>query len=209
MRIMHSMERRLQDVERRLENKQRNGQIKEVKFDKEKKRWFVRMEDGEGEEKFLSDWRPWKSFSHGAITVSFPPRIGQRVTMHSPNGESEAGVVEPYHYNPDDPSPHDKEDEILIEVHDPKDKSNKDTKLRILATKDNANITLGESTWDLSKGQIDAKVDGQKVTVTKEKSSMSNDKGKVELAKSGQVTSINEAGAKAILMADGMLRLNV
>jgi len=208
MKQLLAMERRLQDLERRLENKQRNGKVSEVKFDKDKKRWFVKMEDGEGDETFRSDWLPWKSFSHGAISMSIPPKKGMRITVHSPNGEPEMGVAEPYHYNPDDPAPHDKEDEVVFEVRDPQNKNNPQTTLRLHFSKGKAKITLGDSTFDLTKDQVDASVDKQKMTVTKTKTSISNDKGKVELMQDGKIESRNNSGAKVILTKMGMLLLN-
>jgi len=227
MRPLFNWERRLQDLETRLANQQRFGSVTDVKFDKELKRWYVKMEDGEGEgHTFKSDWLPWRSFSHGAITVSMPPRKGQRVAYTALNGQPELAVVEPFHYGPDDPSPHDKEDEYVIEIHDPKNKSNKDTTLRIHKTKDNQTVTLGKSEVTIRKDIVDTIVDEQKVTVTPEVSVLSNPKGKVELAKSGHITSqnqkakseitpegkiesVNDAGSKVIQMANGMLRLNV
>lgn len=105
MRQIMQIERRMQDIERKLENKQRQGKVTEVKFDQDKKRWYAKMEEGSGDETLKTDWMPWKSFSHGAIKFSVPPRVGQRVTLNSPNGELEQGVLEPFHYGPDDPSP--------------------------------------------------------------------------------------------------------
>jgi hypothetical protein len=76
MRALHALERRLQDIERKFENKERMGQIVDVKF--ENHRWYVKLNDGDdlqpsgsqsnadpmkGEGTFKSDWQPWKSFS--------------------------------------------------------------------------------------------------------------------------------------------------
>lgn len=138
VRALLHMERRLQDLERKFENKERIGKIVDVKFDKEKKRWFVKMNDGEDEtpsgqssgqsggssnETFKSDWLPWQSFSHGSIKMSVPPKKGQHVLMRSPGGLPEMAVAEPYHYGPNTPSPHDKQDEIVKLIEDEEDEN--------------------------------------------------------------------------------------
>lgn len=147
MRALNHMERRLQDLERKFENKERMGKIVDVKF--ENQRWYVKINDGansepsgqseggggqgggggegggEGsEDTFKSDWLPWQSFSHGSIKMSVPPKKGQHALMRSPGGSPEMAVAEPYHYGPSNPSPHDKPDEMvkLIEDEDDDDK---------------------------------------------------------------------------------------
>jgi hypothetical protein len=123
------MERRLQDLERKFENKERYGHITDVKF--ENQRWYVKMNDGEdmtpsgqeskaagADDTFKSDWQPWQSFSHGTIKVSKPPKKGMPVVLRSSGGNAELSVVEPYHYGPDNPSPHGKEDEVVTLIED-------------------------------------------------------------------------------------------
>ena len=121
MRQLLALERRLQDLERMIQNQTRPGSVKEVKFDDEKKRWYVKMEQGSGDETFKSDWLPWRSFSHGSISESRPPRKGMKIAMTSPNGFAEMAFAEPYHYDPDNPSPHGKENEVVRLVETPED----------------------------------------------------------------------------------------
>lgn len=129
MRAVHSMERRLQDLERKFQNKERLGKIVDVKY--EKNRWYVKLNDGESQtpsgsegntdadkDTFKSDWLPWKSFSHGTIKMSVPPKKGQHALLRSVGGAPELATVEAFHYGPDNPSPHDKQDEVVSLVED-------------------------------------------------------------------------------------------
>src|SRR5882724_8059425 len=129
MRAVHAMERRLQDLERKFQNKERLGKIVDVKY--EKNRWYVKMNDGSDQspsgqssggggdqDTFKSDWQPWGSFSHGTIKMSVPPKKGQQVLMRSVGGTPELSTVEPHHYGPDTPSPHGEKDEIVHLIED-------------------------------------------------------------------------------------------
>lgn len=123
MRAFLTMERRLQDLETRLANSSRYGVVTDVKFDDDKKRWYAKMQDGEGDDTtFKSNWLPWKSFSHGTVGVSQPPRKGQKVTYSAPGGQPELAYVEPHHNDPDNPSPDGKQDEIHRVVETAPDK---------------------------------------------------------------------------------------
>jgi phage baseplate assembly protein gpV len=137
MKQLLLLERRLQDIERALQNMERNGEIVDVKFDKEKKRWYVKINDGDDKKPsgtqqaqssgnkpgtFKSDWLPWNSFSHDTIKMSIPPKKGMKATMRSPCGMPELAVATPFHYGPETPSPHDKEDEIVKLVESPSKK---------------------------------------------------------------------------------------
>jgi hypothetical protein len=120
------MERRLQDLERKIQGKERLGKIVDVKF--EKNRWYVKLNDGQDEspsgsggkrgDTVKSDWQPWKSFSHGTIKSSVPPKKGQYALLRGVNGMMELATAEPYHYGPENPSPHDKPDEIVHLIED-------------------------------------------------------------------------------------------
>jgi hypothetical protein len=130
MRALHAMERRLQDLERQFENKERLGKVSDVKF--ENQRWYVKFNDGGDDspsgsdsgggggrgDTFKSDWHPWGSFSHGTIKMSVPPKKGQYATMRSIGGMAELATVEPHHYGPENPSPHGKQDEIVSLIED-------------------------------------------------------------------------------------------
>jgi hypothetical protein len=126
MRALHAMERRLQDLERKFQNKERLGKITDVKFEKD--RWYVKLNDGQDQtpsgddskasDTFKSDWQPWQSFSHGTIKMSVPPKKGQHALMRAVGGIPELATIEPFHYGPDTPSPHGKEDEVVKLIHE-------------------------------------------------------------------------------------------
>jgi hypothetical protein len=137
MKALLAIERRLQDMERKFENKERLGKIVDTKF--ENHRWYVKLNDGDddqpsgsesshdpmgGEGTFKSDWQPWKSFSHGTIKMSVPPKKGQYALLRSSGGNAELSVVEPHHYGPENPSPHDKHDEVVHLIEDEDEDSN-------------------------------------------------------------------------------------
>jgi hypothetical protein len=120
------MERRLQDLQRQFENSHRLGEVVDVKYENE--RWFVKMNDGDNKQPsgsgegdgqtFRSDWLPWQGSSHGTIKSSNPPRKGMKVQMNSPGGQAELAHATPFHYDPNNPSPHGKQDEIVHLVED-------------------------------------------------------------------------------------------
>ncbi|WP_316194461.1 hypothetical protein [Bradyrhizobium sp. SZCCHNRI3052] len=149
VRAIHAMERRLQDLERKFQNKERLGKIVAVKF--EKNRWYVKMNDGEDQtpsgnetyskqDTFKSDWQPWQSHSHATIKYSVPPKIGMHGILRSVGGIPELGTVEPFHYGPDTPSPHGKQDETVGLIHEKEDQQHwihqtKDSNHLIIKTK--------------------------------------------------------------------------
>lgn len=134
MRALHAIERRLQDIQRQIENKERLGKIVAVKYEKD--RWYVKMNDGEDETPsgsgsggdamagggtFKSDWQPWQSSSHATMKYSNPPKVGQHALLRSVGGMAELSTVEPFHYGPQTPSPHGKQDESVSLIHEKDD----------------------------------------------------------------------------------------
>ncbi|MGJ4945071.1 hypothetical protein ACQR1W_31210 [Bradyrhizobium sp. HKCCYLS1011] len=149
VRAIHAMERRLQDLERKFQNKERLGKIVAVKFEKD--RWYVKMNDGEDQtpsgndtfsklDTFKSDWQPWQSHSHETIKYSIPPKVGMHGILRSVGGTPELATVEPFHYGPDTPSPHGKQDETVGLIHEKDDQQHwvhqtKDSSHLIIKTK--------------------------------------------------------------------------
>ncbi|MGZ5390176.1 MAG: hypothetical protein ACXWDH_08745 [Aeromicrobium sp.] len=173
MRAFLAYERRLQDLETRLGNMNRFGEVKDVKFDSEKKRWYVKMEDGEGEgTTFKSDWLPWKSFSHGSIKVSMPPKKGMRISMTAPNGQPEMAFAEPFHYGPDSPSPHDKEDEVVMTIEG----EGGTESMRVHQSKGENTITIGDTVFSVKKDSV---------SVTTKTITLTSEDGKIVLDGSG------------------------
>jgi phage baseplate assembly protein gpV len=157
MRQLLSIQRQIQDLFAMVFNQRRVGKITEVKFDQEKKRWFAKFQSGKGDENetFKSDWRPWKSFSNGTIKISLPPRVGQIVALTALGGRPELGILEPYHNDPDNVSPHDKEDELFLRIEKPSKGSEsgktKDETLDLHFTKDGSKISIGSTQHGLTK----------------------------------------------------------
>ena len=158
-----SFERRFQEIERRIENSHRVGTVPKdgVKYDKEKKRWYVKLQQGEaseGKEPFTTDWLPWEAMASGWLKVSSPPREGQSIQMHAPCGTPESGSCRPYHNNPDTPSPSDKPDEFHMTVEMPdkdgKPGSDKNKILKFHFTQDGSKVEIGDTTHELSKDTI-------------------------------------------------------
>jgi hypothetical protein len=164
MRALLAIERRMQDLERKFDNNQRFGKVTAVKYEKD--RWYVKLNDGDdqtpsggsgapadamgGEGTFKSDWQPWQSHSHESIKFSVPPKVGQQALIRSVNGTPELSSVEPFHYGPQAPSPHGKQDETVGLIHE-KDKqqhwtrSTKDTHHVIIKSKQQTGTTgLGD-----------------------------------------------------------------
>lgn len=154
MRQFFAYERRLQDLETRLNNVVRYGEVTDVKFDDEKKRWYVKTSDGEGETTtFKSDWLPWSSFGHGSIKVSMPPKKGMKVRTVSPNGEPEMGSVEAFHNSKDAKSPGDKQDEFVMTVEG----EGGTESIKIHYAKDHTTVTVGDTVWKLTKDSASVK----------------------------------------------------
>ena len=211
MRQIMQIERRLQDLERKTENKQRQGKVSDVKYDKEKKRWYAKMEEGSDDELLKTDWLPWKSFSHGTIKFSVPPRKGQRVCINSPNGDIEQGVLEPFHYGPDDPSPHDKENEVFMRVEAPNDQQQggqqdkSDKTLDVIATCDNLKVKLGKSTKEITKDTVTTKT--QTETTTAEKRTKREVGEQKHVVDAQGIRATNDSG-NVVLKNDGNVFLN-
>lgn len=193
MRQVMNMERRLQDLERRMENQQRYGTVSEVKFDQTLRRWYVRMTDGENEEQFRSKWLPWSTFAHGTIKMSVPPKVGQDVVMHSPNGDSELAYAAANHNGPSAPSPHDKEDEVFFQIDD----ETGNPSLQVHSTKDMHKIKMGGTTVTVTNGTVtivttDATIQAQSATID----------APAVLIKSGSVDIGDVGGAKVARIGD-------
>jgi phage baseplate assembly protein gpV len=74
MRAIMTMERRLQDLERFIQNMHRAGDVTDVKYDQERHRWYIKMQDGEGDNlAFKSDWLPWNRSRTARSRARFRP----------------------------------------------------------------------------------------------------------------------------------------
>jgi phage baseplate assembly protein gpV len=186
VRNLFAIERRLQELERRLENLHRFGDVTDTKYDSEKKRWYVKMADGPDAEKMAEgsgststgtsgqnltwstpDWVPWGGFSNATIKISCPPRKGQKVMMLAPNGYPEMGSVHPFTFSPKNPSPAGDPDQIHWRVEkETKDGQEGQDKNQILDhvwTKDGATTSIGDSSHQITKDTIAHTTDDHKV----------------------------------------------
>ena len=156
------LERKIQEIERRLENFHRVGTVPKdgVKYDKEKKRWYVKIQsakDGKDDDgkTFVSDWLPWECHASAYMKVSQPPHEGQSVQLISPFGHSEIGSVSAFHNNQDTPSPSDKEGQFHMRVEKPnqdgKPGTDKNKILNIGYTEDGSTVQIGDTTHNLTK----------------------------------------------------------
>lgn len=146
----------LQKMKTRFANLARNGEIVDVKYDQDLKRWYAkyREESHDPDKPFISDWRPWKTFAHGSISVSMPPKIGMKATLCSPGGYPEQGYIEPYHNGPDTPSASDQPDQMVTKVQKQAEKgqdADKDQTLTLTWTKDGATHAIGDTTHAITK----------------------------------------------------------
>jgi phage baseplate assembly protein gpV len=157
LRQVYGMQRQIVDLQNAVANSVRKGKIFDVKFDKDKKRWYCRLREGvEGEKNtFETDWLPWQTFANGAISISNPPRKGQMGIMHAYNGQAELGHITHYHNDPDNKSPHDKEDEYFMRVvvpkEDGKEQDDKNKILNVHHTGNGSTVSIGDSTRNITK----------------------------------------------------------
>jgi hypothetical protein len=174
-------ERRFQDIEENAKHGNRIGFVSDVKYDKELKRWYVRFEDktdGKDEDAFKSDWLPWRTMASGAINVSMPPTKGQSVEYRAPWGNPERATVEPYHNNPDNPSPSDKPGEYHMRVQktdkDGKPIEDKNTTLDFHYSKDGATTSIGDTNQNVTKDTVQHKTKNTVVDTENDKTTAKN-----------------------------------
>lgn len=181
-----SFEKRFQEIERRLENMHRVGFVPKdgVKYDAEKKRWFVKFQDMKDEDEtstkkaFKSDWIPWECMANGYVKISSPPYEGQSIQMHAPQGVPEQGSCRPYHNNPDNPSPSDKPKEFHMRVEMPgkdgKPGSDPNKILNFHYTEDGATVQIGDTTHNLTKDTQAVKTKNNNVDTDKDTKTVSD-----------------------------------
>lgn len=111
---MIRLERRIAELERRLENTVRHGVVKEVNL-KDKKKPRVRLVIGQGKDgtDMLSPWIAYRQFA-GDHKHHAPPTKGMTMTIISPAGDSRQGFAIPLTFSENNPSPSDKPDEHVI-----------------------------------------------------------------------------------------------
>ena len=113
--IFVNMLYRLEELERRMENRTRTGTIHEVDAKKGTARVKI-GEDSETGEPYLSPAVPWKEAAMGNIKFHTPPSVGEQVKLVSESGDITDAVIDTSLPSNQNKRPHDKEDEHVRTV---------------------------------------------------------------------------------------------
>lgn len=108
---------RLEELERRMENRERSGTIAEVDAKKGLARVKIDTDDKSGQP-FLTPWIPWKELSMGAIKTHFPPSVGEQVKVVSESGDLTDAQIDFSTPSNSNERPHDKDAEGVIQIGD-------------------------------------------------------------------------------------------
>jgi len=204
-----ALELRMQEIERRLENAHRVGTVPKdgVKYDQDKKRWYVKLQQGTDDNKFVSDWLPWEVMASGWLKISSPPYEGQSIQLRAPFGTSEIGSCSPYHNNKDTPSPHDKPGEYKMRVElpgkDGKPGSDKDKILDFTYTQDGATVKIGDTTHNLTKDTQSVETKNNTVKTDENSVDAKNDTTKVSDTHSLQTKNRTVQAQKTVINSGG------
>lgn len=102
--LMSRLLRRIIELERRGAAQEMRGKVADVDVAKK----MARVDIGKDEDgnPVLSPWLPYKQIA-GALKFHQPPTVGQLMTLRSASGDVQQGVLEPFHWSDDNPSPSD------------------------------------------------------------------------------------------------------
>jgi phage baseplate assembly protein V len=142
------VERRLQVMERRLENMIRVVKVTDV----DPKEGVAKVKDGE---QFATDWVPWSQRA-GNIKDWQPPTKDEQAILFSPSGDPEQGWLHVGGFSDQFPAPHDKADEHVLSTIG---------QMRIEATGSKISLKVGGAELTIEAGKITAKVGGSEFTV--------------------------------------------
>jgi phage baseplate assembly protein gpV len=115
-RIVVEQMHRIEELERKLENRTRTGKVAEV--DAEKGLARVEIDKDKDGKPVLSPWIPWKEPAMGAIKTHFPPEVGEQVKITSESGDITDAVIDYSLPSNDNARPHDKPREGVITIGD-------------------------------------------------------------------------------------------
>ena len=113
--IIVDLRHRLEEMERRFENRERTGKISHLDMEKGLARVQFDVDQKSGQP-FLSPWVPWKEVAMGAIKTHFPPAIGEQVKFVSESGDMTDGMIDTSIPSTANPRPHDQAAEGVITV---------------------------------------------------------------------------------------------
>lgn len=146
--IIARLERRVEQLDRRLNNVVREARVTEVDVAKS----LVKVE-AHG---LASAWSPWMEQA-GAVRTWTPPTVGQRVLLVSTSGEPGQGIVFAGGYSDRFPAPSDDADAHVMTIGD----------LTITARKDKATIVLmNGGRVEVEKDFVRAKLGDSRFVVT-------------------------------------------
>lgn len=112
--IIARLDRRVIDLERRLDNTVRHGVVSDVDAAKQVARLKI---GGTDEEPMKSAWVPYAQIA-GAMKVHSPPSVGQNMTLLMPTGDIRQALAVPFTWNNANPSPSNKLDEHIMKFGD-------------------------------------------------------------------------------------------
>lgn len=114
-KILVDQRHRIEELERRHENRVRTGKIVEVDAAKGLARVQIDTDHKSGKP-FLTPWIPWKEPAMGAIKFHTPPAVGEQVKVCSESGDLTDAVIDSSLPSTDNQRPHDKAAEGVITV---------------------------------------------------------------------------------------------
>lgn len=151
--ILVRLQRRIADLERRVENGVRHGTVEEVDTS-DTKAPRVRLRIGGTEERpQLSPWLPYSQFA-GAFKMHTPPVKGQTLTVLSPGGDFRQGFAIPLSFSEENPSPSDKPDQHVMAFGN----------VTITITADGLSFVVGGSRIDVTEAGV--VIDGETISTT-------------------------------------------
>lgn len=150
-KLILGLERRIEQLDRRLNNTLREARVVEIDADKH----LLKVE-AHG---LKSGWSPWAERA-GTITTWTPPAVGERVLFVSPTGEPGQGIVLAGGYSDDFEAPSKSKDESVLTVGDLTVTYNKEKAVislkgggRCVLTKRVAKLKVGDDVWFVLDGE--------------------------------------------------------
>lgn len=108
---------RIEEIERRIENRKRKGKVVEVDAEKGVARVALGKDPATGTP-YISPPIPWKELRMGFIKTHFPVEEGEQVTVESDSGDFTDAVIDTSLPSNANPRPHNKKREAMIKIGD-------------------------------------------------------------------------------------------
>jgi len=108
---------RIEEIERRLENRSRKGKVTEVDIANGVARVDIGKDPATGQP-YLTGPIPWKEIAMGSIKTHFPPAEGEHVVVESDSGDFTDAVIGNSLPSNANPRPHNKGGEAMIKIGD-------------------------------------------------------------------------------------------